>query len=584
MPSVPEIRDTKLRRRKEEDVLGKDIIDELRVQLMLKFRFLDLALWRMDLVPLRAGARYPMATDANEIIYDPPRVIARYRESFDESVRDYLHMILHCVFRHPFDKSHKNKEAWWLTCDMIVEGVAMDMCGDRFVSADDEARKLVLSEMRMLAGSLAPGKVYKLLLEAVLAPEGQAFRGITTDKINEWHALFERDNHEAWPANADSSEKSDQTEPGSTEEFSQNDENPDEGTQDKFLDTSGGENSDQSDNDDQDQEQQSMQAMLEQDVDDSQDGSDDMDDEPSDDSQDDGHDGTDEVGDQSDQGGKDETMDTDGDSTSGDDGLDDRGKDNQTDQSEQDWKDISEQIEMNLQTFSSEWGDQAGSLIANLHIANRKVVDYSEFLRKFMTLSEEMKINQDEFDYIYYTYGLDVYGNTPLIEPLEYMETHRVREFVIAIDTSESVSGPLVRKFLEHTFQILKESQDYTRDVNVHVIQCDAKVQADTKITDLRDVDKLMEGFYIRGFGGTDFRPVFDYVDSLKKRGELKDLKGLIYFTDGYGQFPEKMPEYETAFVFLDEGERETPKVPPWAMKVLIDEDGINRFKTTIVK
>ena len=140
MPSVPEIRDTKLRRRKEEDVLGKDIIDELRVQLMLKFRFLDLALWRMDLVPLRAGARYPMATDANEIIYDPPRVIARYRESFDESVRDYLHMILHCVFRHPFDKSHKNKEAWWLTCDMIVEGVAMDMCGDRFVSADDEAR------------------------------------------------------------------------------------------------------------------------------------------------------------------------------------------------------------------------------------------------------------------------------------------------------------------------------------------------------------------------------------------------------------------------------------------------------------
>ena len=69
MPSVPEIRDTKLRRRKEEDVLGKDIIDELRVQLMLKFRFLDLALWRMDLVPLRAGARYPMATDANEIIF-----------------------------------------------------------------------------------------------------------------------------------------------------------------------------------------------------------------------------------------------------------------------------------------------------------------------------------------------------------------------------------------------------------------------------------------------------------------------------------------------------------------------------------
>ena len=62
MPSVPEIRDTKLRRRKEEDVLGKDIIDELRVQLMLKFRFLDLALWRIGSGP---AARRRALPDGN---------------------------------------------------------------------------------------------------------------------------------------------------------------------------------------------------------------------------------------------------------------------------------------------------------------------------------------------------------------------------------------------------------------------------------------------------------------------------------------------------------------------------------------
>ena len=66
--------------------------------------------------------------------------------------------------------------------------------------------------------------------------------------------------------------------------------------------------------------------------------------------------------------------------------------------------------------------------------------------------------NPDEFDYIYYTYGLDRYGNMPLIEPLEYREARAVHDFAIAIDTSESVSGDLaagVRK----TYNILKQAE-----------------------------------------------------------------------------------------------------------------------------
>ena len=49
MAGVQRAEDEKLKRRLEEDRLGADIIDECRVQLMLKFRFLDLALWRMSL-------------------------------------------------------------------------------------------------------------------------------------------------------------------------------------------------------------------------------------------------------------------------------------------------------------------------------------------------------------------------------------------------------------------------------------------------------------------------------------------------------------------------------------------------------
>ena len=233
---------------------------------------------------------------------------------------------------------------------------------------------------------------------------------------------------------------------------------------------------------------------------------------------------------------------------------------------------------MDIQTFSQAWGDEAGSLIASLRIANRKKYDYTTFLRQFMQSNELMKVNQDEFDYIYYTFGMDMYGNMPFIEPLEYKEEHKMRDLAIVIDTSESVSGPLVRRFLEHTFSILKEFDSFTEHVNVWIVQCDSRVQAAQHISRLDEVDALMENFHIRGFGGTDFRPAFAYVQGLRENGSLRDLKGLIYFTDGLGAFPEKAPDYDAAFVFMDDGSSILPPVPPWAIKVVIDEESITRL------
>ena len=37
-------------------------------------------------------------------------MIARFEEGFDELIRDYLHMVMHCIFRHPFDKDHRNRK------------------------------------------------------------------------------------------------------------------------------------------------------------------------------------------------------------------------------------------------------------------------------------------------------------------------------------------------------------------------------------------------------------------------------------------------------------------------------------------
>ena len=78
-----------------------------------------------------------------------------------------------------------------------------------------------------------------------------------------------------------------------------------------------------------------------------------------------------------------------------------------------------------------------------------------------------------------------------------------------------------------------------------------------------------MEHFQLYGEGGTDFRPAFEYVDGLIRKGEFMNLKGLLYFTDGYGIYPGKMPSYRSAFVFLEKDYRDVD-VPPWAIKLKI--------------
>ena len=236
------------------------------------------------------------------------------------------------------------------------------------------------------------------------------------------------------------------------------------------------------------------------------------------------------------------------------------------------WKKIAEQIEMEIETFAKVRGKFASSLVQNLRAVNREKYDYSEFLRKFAAVNETVKVSDDEFDYIYYNYGLQHYHKMPLIEPLEYREDNKIRDFVIAIDTSGSVAGEEVQSFLQKTYNILKNRESFHNKINVHIVQCDAQIQSDEVIHSPEDFERYLETMEIRGLGGTDFRPVFEYVDRLLKEGVFSDLKGLIYFTDGLGIYPPSKPDYRTAFVFVESGYN-VPEVPVWAMKVVLRPD-----------
>ncbi|MCI8661868.1 MAG: metallopeptidase [Hungatella sp.] len=238
------------------------------------------------------------------------------------------------------------------------------------------------------------------------------------------------------------------------------------------------------------------------------------------------------------------------------------------------WNDNREKMQTEMESTGQDLSEKGEdqSLLEQVQVKNRERYDYKRFLRKFSVTKEELMVDPDSFDYIYYTYGLKMYGNMPLMEPLETKEVRRIEDFVLVIDTSMSCSGELVRRFLEETYSVLKEGESYFKKINVHIIQCDDKVRSDVVITDKNQMEEYMEHFTIEGKGGTDFRPAFEYVNALRAQGRFTGLRGLLYFTDGKGIYPVKMPPYDTAFVFI-QGQYEDVSVPVWAIKLILEEE-----------
>ena len=238
---------------------------------------------------------------------------------------------------------------------------------------------------------------------------------------------------------------------------------------------------------------------------------------------------------------------------------------------EGEWKRAAKRVESELSFSPGAAGEDAGNLRRVLEFDLEERLRYRDLLRKFRVYSEECRVDPDSFDYGFYNYGMELYGNMPLIEENEFVERHGIRDLVIAIDTSASVSDEVVRDFLTETASILLEKESFFRKFVLHVVECDARVQADTVITDADEMKNYAKGIELHGGGGTDFRPVFQYVDEMRRAGAMKDFRGLIYFTDGYGRYPEEAVPYIAAFVFPEENHADPGDVPDWILKTYME-------------
>lgn len=500
--------------------LAQEALEECRKSLMMALRYLNTALWHMP--SERALLTHPLATNGRSLRFDPDRVVQRYRAGEGELARDLLHVVLHCVFHHPFEKRYGEHAAWSLASDVAVELCAIELCGERFPSALDARRLEAAARLARLARNLTAPALYQVFR---CGPPGEALyrdQGLSERDLDELSYLFKRDAHDLWATHPG--------EGGRANEARAYAEPVPDLLADQGASSAGKPANDQaaSGNANKADAESAEHAAADAQRSSGERGSDDL---------------------------QPEQLDA------------------ADEQAASEWTRISKQVEAEARAqYHGTSGE--GGLMQNLAVANRKPADYDEFLRRFATIAEDLHVSDEEFDYVYYTYGLSRYGNIPLVEPLEYQESKRVREFVIALDTSGSCAGDLIRTFVERTYAVLRQQTSFGHDINVHLVQCDNRIRSATKVTSLAQLERFADSFWVSGGGGTDFRPVFDYVDQLVDDGEFNDLRGLIYFTDGYGTFPTRAPAYDVAFVFVDADEANV-RVPGWAMKVTMTQEEV---------
>ena len=419
--------------------IGHKILVLTRNELYMKMRFMDVALSAFYYV--QDFSVDLLATDGETMYFNGQMLGGEYRQNRIEVNRAYLHLVLHCIFRHVFRRNGREELVWNLAADIAVESVIDDWNLQNIRKSQSWIRQRTYRDLKEEIKVFTAEKIYGVLVRWKLSDR----------EMERMIREFTVDDHKYWVKDEDDEKQSEMN---------------------------------------------------------------------------------------------------------------------------QRWQDISEKMQTDMETFSKEAASNTGHFLDQVRVENRQRYDYRSFLHKFAVLKEEVTVDDDSFDYVFYSYGLRLYGNMPLIEPQEWKEVKKVEDFAIVIDTSMSCSGDLVKKFLEETYGILSEAGSFFQRVNIHIIQCDDQVQSDRKITCKEELQEYMEKLDLAGEGGTDFRPAFAYIDELIATHRFTELKGVIYFTDGQGIYPQKMPLYQTAFVFMDDGAEEQ-EVPPWAMKLVLDEEDL---------
>ena len=158
------------------------ILQNCRSELYSLFPQLDGAFASLNYVP--DALAEAIETDGNAIRFSPMHIIRQYGENPAAIRRGYLHMLLHCLFLHPFS-STASAHLWNLACNMAVKQIIERAKVPRLELPNNPIRKI---SFQIIGNTtLSAERLYRML-------EEQIFPFTPT----ELESTFHFDNHFLW--------------------------------------------------------------------------------------------------------------------------------------------------------------------------------------------------------------------------------------------------------------------------------------------------------------------------------------------------------------------------------------------------
>lgn len=172
-----------------EEEMSVKILDFVRNELYLELRFLDVAL--SALTPKAQSALSTMATDGRYLYYSTEQILRVFQNNAKYLDRCFLHVVLHCIFFHPWMRGEREEKLWNLACDVAVEYTIDAMgkdCTKRILSYQ---RQKCYEELNAAKRGISAAVIYRLLKEK--EPE----------EIEKLVYEFYTDDHRYWAKNGE---------------------------------------------------------------------------------------------------------------------------------------------------------------------------------------------------------------------------------------------------------------------------------------------------------------------------------------------------------------------------------------------
>ncbi len=330
--------------------LASEILRLTRSTLLINMRFLESALVRF--VPGDETVTPEMATDGRFLYYNSIHICRLFKTSPQLVCRDYLHLTLHCIFRHLFVGEKLNGELWDLACDIAVEHLITGLGLKSLYAERQEKQSWLTDKLKEQMPRLTAERIYRYLVEQDLPPQ----------EIGRIREYFYADDHRIWHkqpeagSGGERGESRDKTQNGADSAS----ELGDMSGEDEFTPPEDGES----------EERRAS--------------------------------GGSDTGERRDSGDNE--------------GMTGQANENPGDrpamtpqETEQMWKQISERIRVDLDTSANSYGENTGDFVSAIGEVNREKIDYAAFLRRFAVLVDNLQILDADSDHIFYSYGMKLY-------------------------------------------------------------------------------------------------------------------------------------------------------------------------------